>query len=56
MLFAGDTNGHEYGFSLATGAQLFTATTGKIQDSAAVANGTLYFASAGTLYAYSPPS
>jgi outer membrane protein assembly factor BamB len=56
VLFAGDTNGHEYGFSLATGAQLFTATTGKIQDSAAVANGTLYFASAGTLYAYSPPS
>jgi hypothetical protein len=28
------------------------ATTGKIQDSSAVAAGTLYFASAGTLYAY----
>ena len=54
-LFAGDLNGHEYGFSLANGAQVFSAaTTGKIQDSSAVAAGTLYFASAGTLYAYAP--
>ena len=55
-LFVGDLNGDEYGFSLASGAQLFSAAnTGKIQDSAAVADGALYFASNGTLYAYAPP-
>jgi outer membrane protein assembly factor BamB len=54
-LFVGDLDGHEYGLSLANGNQLFAVTTtGKIQDSAAVANGTLYFAAAGTLYAYAP--
>jgi outer membrane protein assembly factor BamB len=53
-VFVGDFNGDEYGFALANGAQLFTATTGEIQDSAAIADGTLYFASAGTLYAYTP--
>jgi outer membrane protein assembly factor BamB len=55
VLFVGNTNDHEYGFSLATGAPLFTAaTTSKILDSAAVAHGTLYFASGGILYAYAP--
>jgi outer membrane protein assembly factor BamB len=55
VLFAGDVNGHEYGFSLATGAQIFAAVTASmVQDSAAIANGTLYFASGGTLYAYAP--
>ena len=55
-VFAGDLNGDEYGFSLATGAQLFSAaTTGMIQESAAVADGALYFASNGILYAYAPP-
>ena len=54
-LFAGNTNGHEYGLSLANGAVLFNATgAGGIQDSTAVADGTLYFASGGTLYAYAP--
>ena len=55
-VFVGDLNGDEYGFSLATGAQLFSAaTTGMIQESAAVADGALYFASNGVLYAYAPP-
>jgi outer membrane protein assembly factor BamB len=55
VLFVGDTNDHEYGFSLATGTQTFAAATAsKVQDSAAIANGTLYFASGGTLYAYVP--
>ena len=54
-LFAGNTNGHEYGLSLANGAVLFNATgAARIQDSTAVADGTLYFASGGTLYAYAP--
>lgn len=54
-LFAGNTNGQEYGFSLVSGAQVFGAGgTTQIQDSAAVADGTLYFAAAGTLYAYAP--
>jgi outer membrane protein assembly factor BamB len=54
-LFAGNTNGHEYGLSLADGAVLFDATAASgIQDSTAVADGTLYFASGGTLYAYAP--
>jgi outer membrane protein assembly factor BamB len=56
VLFVGDLTDHEYGYSLASGAQIFSAaTTGEIQDSSAVAVGTLYFASGGTLYAYSPP-
>jgi outer membrane protein assembly factor BamB len=55
VLFIGDLNDQEYGFSLANGTQLFSvATASRIQDSAAVADGTLYFASAGTLYAYAP--
>lgn len=55
VLFIGDTNDHEYGFTLASGSRVFSvATTGKIQDSAAVADGTLYFAAGGTLYAYAP--
>jgi outer membrane protein assembly factor BamB len=56
-VFAGNLNGTEYGFSLATGALLFSFDTGnKIVASAAVANGILYFASRnGQLYAYSPP-
>jgi eukaryotic-like serine/threonine-protein kinase len=55
VLFIGDLNDHEYGFALAGGTRLFSAaTTGKIQDSAAVANGTLYFAAGGTLYADAP--
>jgi outer membrane protein assembly factor BamB len=29
-LFIGDLNAHEYGFSLADGAQIFPVTTGKI--------------------------
>ena len=54
-LFAGNTNGHEYGLSLADGAVVFNATAPSgIQDSTAVANGTLYFASGGTLFAYAP--
>jgi outer membrane protein assembly factor BamB len=54
-LFVGDVNDTEYGYSLANGTQLFSATTsGTIQDSTAVADGTLYFASHGTLYAYAP--
>ncbi len=54
-VFAGDVNEHEYGFTLANGTPVFDATTtGAIQDSAAVADGTLYFASGGTLYAYAP--
>ena len=40
-LFIGDLNGREYGFSLADGAQIFPVTTGKIQNSAAVSDGTL---------------
>jgi outer membrane protein assembly factor BamB len=48
-VFVGDLNDNEYGFSLATGAQLFSAAaTGIIQESAAVADGALYFASNGT--------
>ena len=55
VLFIGDLNDHEYGFALANGTRLFSAAaSGKIQDSAAVANGTLYFAAGGTLYAYAP--
>lgn len=55
VLFIGDTNDHEYGFTLASGSRVFSvATSGKIQDSAAVADGTLYFAAGGTLYAYAP--
>jgi eukaryotic-like serine/threonine-protein kinase len=54
-LFIGDTDGHEYGLSLATGTQLFSATPkGKVEASSAVANGMLYFAANGTLYAYAP--
>jgi outer membrane protein assembly factor BamB len=54
-VFVGDLNDDEYGFSLATGALIFSATTtGMIQESAAVADGALYFASNGTLYAYAP--
>jgi outer membrane protein assembly factor BamB len=54
-LFVGNTNGHEYGLSLANGAVLFNAATASaIQDSTAIADGTLYFASGGTLYAYAP--
>jgi outer membrane protein assembly factor BamB len=54
-LFIGDLNDHEYGLSLSSGAQIFNATTkGRILASTAVATGTLYFASGGTLYAYSP--
>jgi outer membrane protein assembly factor BamB len=54
-LFVGDLNKHEYGLSLQNGSQLFNATaTGKIIGSAAVADGMLYFASGGTLYAYAP--
>jgi hypothetical protein len=54
-LFVGNTNGHEYGLSLADGSVLFNAATASaIQDSTAVANGTLYFAAGGTLYAYAP--
>jgi outer membrane protein assembly factor BamB len=53
-VFVGDLNDNEYGFSVATGAQLFSAATGIIQESAAVADGALYFASNGTLYAYAP--
>ena len=54
-LFAGNTNGHEYGLSLADGTVLFNATAAsEIQGSTAVASGTLYFASGGTLYAYAP--
>ena len=54
-LFAGNTNGHEYGLSLADGTVLFNATAAsEIQGSTAVASGTLYFASGGTLFAYAP--
>jgi outer membrane protein assembly factor BamB len=54
-VFVGDLNDDEYGFSLATGAQIFSAAaTGIIQESAAVADGALYFAANGTLYAYAP--
>jgi outer membrane protein assembly factor BamB len=54
-LFIGDLNGNEYGLSLANGTQVFSATPkGMVEGSAAVADGTLYFASRGTLYAYSP--
>src|SRR5690242_18929423 len=49
-LFVGNTSGHAYGLSLADGTVLLSATTPTaIQDSTAVANGTLYFASDGTL-------
>lgn len=55
-VFVGDLNDSEYGYRLADGTQVFVATTtAKIQDSAAIAAGTLYFASGGTLYAYAPP-
>jgi eukaryotic-like serine/threonine-protein kinase len=55
-LFVGDTNDNEYGFNVSTGAQVFSATTtGVIEESAAIADGALYFASHGTLYAYAPP-
>jgi hypothetical protein len=55
-VFVGDLNDDEYGFGLATGAQLFSAaSTGIIRESAAIADGALYFASNGTLYAYAPP-
>jgi outer membrane protein assembly factor BamB len=55
VVFAGDLNKREYGFKLATGAQVFSAATASaIQDSAAVADGMLYFAAGGTLYAYAP--
>jgi outer membrane protein assembly factor BamB len=54
-LFVGDLNDHEYGLSLANGATLFDFTTsGEIQGSSAVADGTLYFASGGTFYAFAP--
>jgi outer membrane protein assembly factor BamB len=54
-LFVGDVNGTEYGFSLANGAQIFSVSVpGMIEDSTAIADGTLYFASHGTLYAYAP--
>lgn len=55
-VFAGDLDGHEYGLSLADGTQLFSvATKGKVIDSTAVADGTIYFAGGGKLYAYAPP-
>jgi outer membrane protein assembly factor BamB len=54
-LFVGDTNDTEYGYTLAHGTQVFSDTArGKIQDSSAVADGVLYFASGGTLYALAP--
>ena len=54
-VFVGDVNGDEYGLSLASGTQLFSAAGGgKIENSTAVADGTLYFAGGGTLYAYTP--
>lgn len=57
VLFVGDFNGDEFGLLPANGAQVFTASPGgKLQASSAVAAGTLYFDSGGTLYAYAPPT
>lgn len=56
VLFAGDFSGTEFGLRVRNGAQVFAAPTGgRLQASSAVAAGTLYFASGGTLYAYAPP-
>ena len=55
VLFVGDLTDHEFGLRLASGAKLFEFTTsGKIMASSAVAKGALYFASGGTLYAFTP--
>jgi outer membrane protein assembly factor BamB len=55
VLFVGDENGTEYGLNLQTKAEVFqTVTTGKLQASAAVADGMLYFTNGGTFYADAP--
>jgi outer membrane protein assembly factor BamB len=55
VLFVGDENGTEYGLNLQTGHQVFSAvTTGKLQASAAVADGMLYFTNGGKFYADGP--
>jgi outer membrane protein assembly factor BamB len=57
VLFAGDLNGDEFGLLVSNGSQVFAASPGgKLQASSAVAAGTLYFDSGGTLYAYAPPT
>ena len=57
VLFAGDFNGDEFGLLVGNGSQVFAASPGgKLQASSAVAAGTLYFDSGGTLYAYAPPT
>jgi outer membrane protein assembly factor BamB len=55
VLFVGDVKGREYGLLLRSGAQVFAAATNsRLQASAAVAAGMLYFISAGKVYAYAP--
>jgi outer membrane protein assembly factor BamB len=55
VVFLGDLADHEFGLSLASGATLFEfTTTGKVVASSAVAKGVLYFASGGSLYAFTP--
>jgi outer membrane protein assembly factor BamB len=56
VLFAGDFHGDEFGLLVGNGSRVFAASPGgKLQASSAVAAGTLYFDSGGTLYAYAPP-
>jgi hypothetical protein len=48
-------HGHRHGFDLQNGIPVFSAaTSGKLQASAAVAVGMLYFTNGGFFYAYAP--
>lgn len=55
VVFVGDDAGTEYGLRVQDGTQVFAAvTSGQLQASAVVADGTLYFTSGGAFYAYAP--